>query len=297
MAAMKKIIVILSLATFLVYACDKINPPYVTETSRTACDTTFIDNSGDTVYHMKILAEEFTGQRCGNCPAAQRTLATLMDANSDLIVPITVHSGGFAVPEPPDFPNDYRTAPGDEIFNDFNVQVTPMAMMNRTYVDGYLVLTKSEWAGAIDYIKNNPTTHKVIISITPSYEADDRKVHVVVDSKFLQTQNDSLTLSVFLLEDSVIDKQIDYEATPTLVEQYVHRHVLRASFNGTYGSLLTQGDIQKNQVFRKCFDMTLNSAWNPAHCHIVAFIFDDDTKTETEPHKDIIQAAEIALIP
>ena len=72
----------------LLSACDEIAPPY--------------KQSGGVVVvtgEQKVLIEDFTGFRCGNCPSAAETADNLYKAYKGKIIVIGIHSGPtFASP-------------------------------------------------------------------------------------------------------------------------------------------------------------------------------------------------------
>jgi hypothetical protein len=104
-------------------------------------------------------------------------------------------------------------------------------------------------------------------------------------------------LCIFMTEDSIIGKQEDYDLPPPyIVDNYVHRHVLRCSLNGEYGTLLKKGIIEKNRVFRKCYTVTLTSTWNAPHCSAVAFVYADHGTESGKIHKEIQQVTEAKII-
>ena len=43
-----------------------------------------------------VLIEDFTGQRCVNCPAATKKIEELHSQYGDRIIPVAIHSGPFA---------------------------------------------------------------------------------------------------------------------------------------------------------------------------------------------------------
>src|SRR5687768_4725486 len=86
---------ILCLIVYSIYlsSCDKVKDPY----------STTLDGGGDTtatvVKVRKVLLEEYTGHRCGNCPPAAVTAQTLKSTYGERLVVMTVHAGFFAEPK------------------------------------------------------------------------------------------------------------------------------------------------------------------------------------------------------
>src|SRR4051812_25265537 len=85
----------------LFQACDYIidaNPP-----RKATCKP-------ETVF-KKILVEDYTGHKCGNCPAAARELARLDSIYPGKVIPMAVHAGYYAGVTPgsnPPYPTDFN---------------------------------------------------------------------------------------------------------------------------------------------------------------------------------------------
>lgn len=95
-------------------------------------------------------------------------------------------------------------------------------------------------------------------------------------TEFKQTLTGNYKLCVYMLEDSIVNWQKDYDVTPEDVPDYVHREVLRGSMNGPYGDVIavtTSGSISNFT-----FNYTLDGGWNENHFSLVAFLYDDATK-------------------
>ncbi|MFA5783227.1 MAG: hypothetical protein WC868_13255, partial [Bacteroidales bacterium] len=111
---MKKIIYFLCvvLNSIFLFSCDKINPPYIENTTN--------NNTGDTV--KKVLLEEFTGHQCPNCPQGAIIAQQLKAIYGEKLILISIHAGDFAEPGTGEFAYDFRSSTG----NDINSFFTPM---------------------------------------------------------------------------------------------------------------------------------------------------------------------------
>lgn len=264
--------------SFLIIGCDKIEPPYKEE------DTG--NNNGDSI-KRKILLEDYTGHTCGNCPRAAETAEQLKQLYGDQLITIGVHVGWFAEPCPPhplpggapsgSFSTDFRTAVGD----DYNAQFSndaaglPNGMVNRKPISGSSIITYSNWGTVITDIINAAPEANIII--TNNYNETSRELNTSIETEFLSSLNGSYKLVVLLTEDSLLDWQEDYEALPTHIENYVHRHVLRDAINSSWGDTLASGTINNGSSFIKDYSYTLNSGFNDSKCSVVAFIYDTAT--------------------
>ncbi|MCG3167732.1 MAG: hypothetical protein POELPBGB_03527 [Bacteroidia bacterium] len=294
MNSIKKYCPVLALAAFIFSfsACDIIEPPY---TEGNGVDTVLCppqDFETVTNHTRKILVEDYTGHTCGNCPRAAETAASLINTYGEQVVVMAVHVGFFAQPKNnPDssYAADYRTEFGNELNTFFGNDAAglPNGMVNRKPMGGSSpILSYNSWTSAVNAeVALAPVAD---IYIKPQYNQAGNTACADVKVEFLSALSGEYKLSVFLTEDSVINWQKDYDATPSDIPDYVHRHMLRTSFNGTWGEIIGTAPIAAGSSDIKRYSITLNSGWNSEHLHIVAFVYNTATY-------EVIQAEEISL--
>lgn len=292
MKLFRNILLIASLASFSLVGCDIIEAPY---TEGTVLDTAICPPQNFTLnqtHTRKILLEDYTGHTCGNCPDAAETAQSLKNTYGDQIVILAVHVGFFAEPYPanPDnkFITDFRTTVGDDLDSEFGPSAAglPRGMVNRKESSGSPVLAHTAWASVIQGIVN--LAPEADVQILTNYDEETRTACADVNVELLSDFSDELKVCVFLTEDSIVDWQKDYGANPSDISDYVHRHALRASFNGTWGESFgttpyTNGDVN---TFR--YSLVLDEVWDEHHCGIVAFIYNASTL-------EVVQAEEAHL--
>ena len=123
---MKKLFYIF-LISYSFFACDKVDCPNeggCVEPEATCISLAGIDTcelSGELTTkeseantYRKILIFEFTGYQCFNCPEGATEIENLKNKMGDTLVPVAIHSGFYAKPNPPKYETDFRTAAGDE---------------------------------------------------------------------------------------------------------------------------------------------------------------------------------------
>lgn len=256
--------VILLIAIVSVFwACDKIEGPYK-EVHNAGNDTN--------VYVQKVMIEDFTGHRCGNCPRAHEKLHQILALYGNKVVGMALHSGFFATPLPPSYPADFRTIEADEIANTFGVTQWPIGMVNRTEYNGSILLSHDAWTEAVEaLVQQQPRAH---ISINSTYNSTNSNINASISVKILQNISEQVKMCVFLTEDSIISAQTDYDQNPTLIPNYLHMHVFRASFNGTWGTEVPISSKQVGDTLLRNLKLSWNNAWVKKNCHVVAFIYD-----------------------
>ncbi|PCH94771.1 MAG: hypothetical protein COB85_05280 [Bacteroidetes bacterium] len=264
-------------ATYLVFAilfigCDIVEGPYI-EGAQTGSDTS-------TVYTRKVLVEDFTGHTCGNCPRAAETAHTLEQLYGEQIVVVGVHIGWFAKPvnSPPNpdssYIYDFRTTAGTEIDVQYGIDVAglPRGMVNRIEVSGSPILGYSAWGTAVAGIVDLPPDLK--IEISNSYNEISRLLDVTADVTFLNNMTGTFNVVALLLEDSIVNWQLDYLASPNSIENYMHRHVLRSSISSTWGDQIAQGNMSSGATSSNNYSITLNNTWVEGKCSVVVYVYD-----------------------
>ena len=83
--------------------------------------------------------------------------------------------------------------------------------------------------------------------------------------------------------------QKDYNEDPNVIEDYTHRHMLRASLNGTWGDPLFESPAVKGQKIIKSFSTAIDMEYDPLNCSVLAFVYDATTL-------EVLQAEEVNII-
>jgi len=142
-------------------------------------------------------------------------------------------------------------------------------MVNRTEFNGKKLLAHDDWSAAIlAQINQAP---KLDIIINPEYLPDDSSFNLKIETGFLKTISQKLMLNIWLVEDSIIDWQKDYDAKPQDIEGYIHNHLFRESLTDIWGSELS-GNTTQNSFINSDFSGKLNNKYKPNEIYIVAFV-------------------------
>jgi thiol-disulfide isomerase/thioredoxin len=237
-----------------------------------------------TSHGSTVLIEDFTGHYCGNCPAAHEILIQLLDKYKERLVPLCIHAGFFAgTTFGENYTTDYTTPEGNVLFDYFNSPDPPVGLVNRTPSENP-VLTKDTWDAAIaEQLKKPAPVH---INIQNTFDVETRKLGVMTEVIILKDTDLAISISVYLSEDSLISGQLDYNAVPSDIPDYIHRYVFRASLNGTFGEVISTGKIYKGDILEKNYFMTLPPEFNEKHCNVIVFVSDDETKEVLHVHQN-----------
>lgn len=255
-------------AAFGMQACDKVSAPYK-ETVPVTTGT------------RKVLVEDYTGHKCGNCPRASRAIYDLKAVYGDKLIIVAIHAGSFAETFPagaPYYTYDFRTPEGTELDIDFGISLAgnPNGMVNRRQVDGSYIIGSTKWASEVGKVLTDPAAVPVKISVSNNFNSSSRELETEINSEFITSLTGNYKLCVMMVEDSIINWQKDYDVTPDNVEFYTHREVLRGTMNGTYGS--TVSETTGGTISTKNFTYTLPIEWNAEHVSIIAYLYNVTTK-------------------
>lgn len=236
----------------------------------------------------KVLLEEFTGQRCPNCPTANAKARELDSIFEDKLIIIAVHATAFANPVPSlGYPNDYRTPMGDELAVNLGADDDglPNGSINRTQKSQEIWVWKfSEWTSRITEQLAEPPV--LDLEVTSSFDETSRNASIQVDMEFFEEAPSDYRLVVVITEDSIVSKQLDLT---TEYPNYVHRHMLRGSVTaGTFGEAISPNPIGIGDQFTKNFSFALPANWSADHCEVVAYV-------HRLSDKRVMQAAEVHL--
>ncbi len=227
-----------------------------------------------------MLLEDMTGHTCNNCPDGARKAVELQNLFGDDLIVVGVHcTETFAAPLLPlgddYFDTDFRTEAGNAYEPAFGIFFLPTGMVSRLNYQGTNTIASDEWGSVIAGIIGTPSPYHLWFDTLVHAGGT---VSTTVKMALLEAVTGDINLTVYLTEDSVVDWQIDNDATPPEVPDYVHRHVLRANLNGTWGVPVVTGSAQiGDTITLEYSDFPMDPAWNADHCALVAYVYNTTT--------------------
>ena len=258
------------------YSCDEVTKSYLEDKSA---------NNNDSGLVRKVIIEDYTGFKCGNCPPGHVEAQRLQEEYGDKLIVIAVHpDNGFTKPTVA-HPYDFRTETGTEWSKFFGISSLPNGMVNRRgYKEGNYLFKQGSWQQLVDEeLEKKPV---VSLEISSVYLEGSRQILVFVTYVYQEELTKYHNLNVCIVEDSIINYQLWYGHDPVDIPDYVHNHVLRKGLNGTWGEELN------TPIGIKTYSYTIpeNSDWRPEKLKIVAFISDVGNTYE------VLQAEEVQLV-
>lgn len=227
-----------------------------------------------------VLIEDFTGQKCVNCPNATDEIHALQEQYGDsAVIAVGIHSG------PLGFKGSTRlvglaTDLGDTYYNYWGADHQPVGLVNRSGgLQDY-----PTWAGLVRQALSE--TAPLDLSLQCNYNAESREL-TVETTAYGTNGTTNGKLQVWLVEDSITAMQMMPDGSTN--RDYVHNHVLRASMNGDWGEDIT---VSEGSTTSTGCSITLDEKWVPTHVSVIAFVYNNSgvqqvvkqsiLKTETE---------------
>lgn len=234
---------------------------------------------------QRLLIEEFTGNRCTNCPAAAVIAHGIQEYYPGRVIIVGIHAGQLAAPIPP---QNFLTADGMTYFNYFGLDGVPAALLNRAHFSGekWAVDIPAKWLTyAIEELAKEPCCE---VLPTVAYNADTRELTVTTEVEAYDNMPANLNLQVQLVESHIMGVQLMLDGTKN--EEYEHNHVFRAAVNGTWGEAIDSLPAGEKKSYT-C-STTLNEAWVAENCHVVVFVYENDTKRVLQCNEAAVVAQE-----
>ena len=212
----------------------------------------------------KVLLEEFTGQRCVNCPEAHAVIEKLEEQYGEDLIVVSIHAGSFGIKSP----FGLMQEEGDEYANRWGVNSYPAGVVDRTGS----VMTYDAWSSAIRAEAGRDTDLEIDLKATLS---SDRK-NIDISTVLICGQGLDASLQLWVVENDITALQYDGDRTVT---DYKHNNVFRACVNGLWGqqislnSNISEEYTNSIEVFN---DPTYKVAsWDVDNLYIVGFVYDN----------------------
>jgi hypothetical protein len=277
---MKRLHAIIVLGLVLLVACTKeqippgliLKDPIVIIDTTVKADTTYLLSSIPAQQVKRVLFEEATGVLCANCPDGAKILRDLRSLYPDRIISASVYSkflNDFQAPALYDFNSQYAQ---DLVVFLGGDPSKPSSAIDRlpTGTSYPYFFSKALWASKMDEIKDKKTPVNIDLSVASTGTENE----YLVSSKITYTEasTDNLAISLYLLEDGVVDFQ---DSSSVEVHDYEHNHILRKIITPTSGSVFLSSLSTKEagRVFEKYTKFVLPSTvLNKANCHVICFV-------------------------
>lgn len=259
----------------------------------TACDNIAEEDRFIPVEKQKAkktyLFQEFTGQKCVNCPTGAAIVHNLVEQyGEDAIIVVGLHPTG-----------NYNCGRIDKNILTSDVALTYFDAYGRPaefpclMIDGGGTNTKTgTWASWFASILKANKDEEAIAGITLSaqYDPDTREVNVEYDVNFSETYGAETSLILWITENDIHGKQYTKDsAYPTgVIDDYTHNHVLRCALNGDWGTPLNTSLAGTSATGTA--SVTLAQTWVAENCEIIGYLIDTKSRTGLQATKIAVPA-------
>lgn len=221
-------------------------------------------------YPRNVVIEEFTTEKCGNCPRVAADLhKALASLDKERVFAVAHHSA---------YGTDWLTQPCDEemyglMFNGMLNSFAPAMMFNRDCDaipddddsktgNVFLPVVYAQISGYAQILLNKQSNSQLQMDVT--YDGGIGQASIVVKGKCNEAYDlDNSYLTLYLLEDSIMP--VEQNSAP---KGYRHMHVIRY-YNSTWGDKVEWND---DYSFEKKFDVDIFTGWEKKNLQFVAFL-------------------------
>lgn len=300
------------IATIALSGCDEVVAPLKEKqitSSLPSTPPTYIDSSSNYKVY-KVLLEDCTAHKCGNCPPAGAEAETLLaSALGPQIVFMEDNMGALANTIPiggyPSYAfSRYYVCEADSAWNVlFGIAAIglPNGMINRMGYPSSMAYQYSNWQTTIQGLVTANPSPTATIDIHDSCWVPQRILGTEFQVHFNKTLTGNYLLVTGIVQDSIIDWQLDNGTVYGADSLYNHHFVLRGTFDlaGT-GIAIPSSKTNADSTWTsyQTYDFTKGeygkaASWNMAHCYIVAFVYGSPNNTTT-PYQ-VVQAEMIKM--
>lgn len=214
-------------------------------------------------FTKRVLIEDYTGTWCGYCPRVSRGIE-LVKAATDKAVVAAIHRG-----------NDPYNFNAQALENLIGLQGYPTAMLNR----------KTDWTypepNNVNQVVNLTTGVKPKVGLAMTSTVSGGNINLEVKTKFGIDLN-SAKLVVYILENGLVYNQVNYTqyfGGGSVIQNFVHDHVLRASLTNLLGDAFTSAETVYDSEVTRTFSIPVPSnVANVSNIEFVAFVVGADNK-------------------
>lgn len=265
---------VLFIAVLFFAACDKVPPRIPPPIPDCVLDTvvTIVKNNSATADSRKVLLEDYSGHRCGNCPPAAAKAEELAGKYNRLVVMVNHVTVDFAAPKKLAYREDFRN-PASTEWNDFfyiSGMGLPRGMVNRTKKDTTYGIAHANWESKV--ISELARPQSVKLDVTTRYDYIQKLLNIKVFTTFKTKIDADVYINFVLTMDSIVSDQTDY-APPAGVAvvdndrrpDFRFDNIAVTSLNDTWGQLVKTGPVAANDT------MTIRK-----ECNLVGKCFFED---------------------
>lgn len=238
-----------------------------------------------------VLIEELTGASCPNCPKGSAAINAILAKFPDKVAAVAVH-GDFLAKPTSKSKYDFRNPKAKDLEKSFEGWFgKPTAAINRALDNtGSMMIDLPDlWQAAVE--RELQKKHLMNVIIKADYDAATRAIDLEVAAIPLEDLSGNFNISIYLNESNIVDAQSN---GALIIEDYVHKHVLRDMFTRFSGDELGS-NLTKGTIIKRNYTYTLptqpEGLWIPQNMELVVMV-----SRNNPSDREVIQAAQTKLI-
>lgn len=230
-----------------------------------------------------VLIEDFTGQRCINCPFASLEIENIVEQyGADNVIAVGIHSGLGVKDTPTSKYQGLMTDTGNEYYKAWGSPGQPAGLVNRNTSS---TVAYTQWGDLVrtEIAKAAPLS----ISIENNFSESDRTVSIDVETMGTNGNTEG-KLQVWLVEDNIVSiQEMPRDLGGGRKYDYVHNHVFRANVTSDlWGDPVT---VKEGETTKKTYTYTIPEKWNVDNVSVVAFVTDSNNRNVQQVSKKAIK--------
>ena len=208
-------------------------------------------------FHKNVLIEQFTGTWCGWCPRAIYQVAYLMGIDS-AINHVAYHLN-----------DEFSFIYNRDLYDYFGFQYVPVMAVDRM----------EEWDGTPSKIASMHQPQRLGLRL--EVEGDCNPLEVTVSVKFGRIFAEALSLTLYVVHDSLVADQANYyDDDPASVwyqkgnpmTEFVHENTMVKTATHMLGDLIPADSVSIGGTYTKSFDITSFTCNDINRIEVVAFV-------------------------
>lgn len=298
---MKKILVGLAVAAFIVTSCNKVENPLPTQASQGSYDLypdgdsahyaanawpTFTTNTNT---NRNVLIEDYTGHGCNFCPYAATEAENIKNANPGRVVVMAVHAGPNGTGTLQEVSSTYPTVFYNQISDELGFYFgagwsgslfngNPFGSVSRKdNGNGTPMEGLQTWANSTSTILS-ANELKVNLQAASNYYSSTSGLFLHTEIDVIDpTLTNELRIVAYLIENELVAPQKMPDASINYT--YLHHDILRASLDGTtFGQTLDAAHLDPNGKYYFNYIYELPAGYDNTNSHLVIFVRDAVTE-------------------
>ena len=225
------------------------------------------------VAKKKILLMEFTGNQCTNCPSGAAAIHEIQETYPGDVIAVGLHPRGGGPNTAPIGSQDFRCEEAQVMYEYYLPKGFPCAVFNGDKFHQnpeYISTAYSNWGSiAYDIIDHQEPATMGIYGET-SFNPSTRELTVDYAIDVYKNITSNMSVMIWIMENDIVGFQLD---GGTMLNNYVHNHVLRASMNGPWGQELPSLLLTEGSQITGTASMILDDKWVAGNCEVIIYTF------------------------